>query len=81
MQWAKDRRTDNTMGKRQKNRQHNGQKTEEQTTQWAKDRRTDNTMGKRQKNRQHNGLFFCLLPIVLSVLLSFDHCVVCSSVV
>jgi hypothetical protein len=43
------------MAKRQKNRQHNGQKTEEQTTQWPKDRRTDNTMAKRQKNRQHNG--------------------------
>ena len=43
------------MAKRQKNRQHNGQKTEEQTTQWSKDRRTDNTMVKRQKNRQHNG--------------------------
>jgi hypothetical protein len=43
------------MAKRQKNRQHNGQKTEEQTTQWPKDRRTDNTMAKRQKNTQHNG--------------------------
>jgi hypothetical protein len=43
------------MTKGQKNRQHNGQKTEEQTTQWPKDRRTDNTMAKRQKNRQHNG--------------------------
>jgi hypothetical protein len=43
------------MVKRQKNRQHNGQKTEEQTTQWPKDRRTDNAMVKRQKNRQHNG--------------------------
>jgi hypothetical protein len=43
------------MAKRQKNRQHNGQKTGEQTTQWPKDRRTDNTMAKRQKNRQHNG--------------------------
>jgi hypothetical protein len=42
------------MVKRQKDRQHNGQKTEEQTTQWSKDRRTDNTMVKRQKNRQHN---------------------------
>jgi hypothetical protein len=42
------------MAKRQKNRQHNGQKTEEQTTQWPKDRRTDNTMTKKQKNRQHN---------------------------
>jgi hypothetical protein len=43
------------MAKRQNNRQHNGQKTEEQTTQWPKDRITDNTMAKRQKNRQHNG--------------------------
>jgi hypothetical protein len=43
------------MTKRQKNRQHNDQKTEEQTTQLPKDRRTDNTMTKRQKNRQHNG--------------------------
>jgi hypothetical protein len=31
-------RTDNTMAKRQKNRQHNGQKTEEQTTQWPKEK-------------------------------------------
>jgi hypothetical protein len=31
-QWPKVRRTDNTMTKRQKNRQHNDQKTEEQTT-------------------------------------------------
>ena len=38
-----------------KNRQYNGQKTEEQTIQWPKDRRTDNTMAKRQKNRQYNG--------------------------
>jgi hypothetical protein len=37
------------MTKRQKNRQHNGQKTEEQTTQWPKDRRTDNTMAKRKR--------------------------------
>jgi hypothetical protein len=43
------------MAKRQKNRQQNGQKTEEQTTEWPKDRRTDNIMAKRQKNRQHNG--------------------------
>jgi hypothetical protein len=26
-------------------------------------------------------LFFCLLAIVLSVLLSFGHCVVCSSLI
>jgi hypothetical protein len=43
------------MVKRQKDRQHNGQKTEGQTTHWSKDRRTDNTMVKRQKDRQHNG--------------------------
>jgi hypothetical protein len=42
------------MTKRQKDRQHNGKKTEGQTTQWPKDRRTDNTMAKRQKYRQHN---------------------------
>ena len=30
------------MAKRQKDRQHNGQKTEGQTTQWPKDRRTKN---------------------------------------
>jgi hypothetical protein len=54
-QWTKDRRTENTMTKRQKNRKHNGQKTEGQKTQWPKDRRTENTMAKRQKNRKHNG--------------------------
>jgi hypothetical protein len=44
------------MAKRQKNRQHNGQKTEGQTTQWPKDRRTDNTMAKRkgQKDKQRS---------------------------
>ena len=35
-----------------KNRQHNGQKTEEQTTQWPKDRRTDNTMAKRKSTKR-----------------------------
>ena len=33
IQWPKDRRTDNTMAKRQKDRQYNGQKTEGQTIQ------------------------------------------------
>jgi hypothetical protein len=42
------------MAKRQKNRQHNGQKTEEQTTQWPKDRRTDNTMTKRRSKKSTN---------------------------
>ena len=36
------------MAKRQKNRQYNGEKTEEQTIQWRKDRRTDNTMAKKK---------------------------------
>jgi hypothetical protein len=40
------------MAKRQKNRQHNGQKTEEQTTQWPKDRRTDNTMAERKSTKR-----------------------------
>jgi hypothetical protein len=45
------------MAKRQKDRQHNGQKTEGQITQWPKDRRTDNTMTKRKStNRQNNDL-------------------------
>jgi hypothetical protein len=39
------------MAKRQKNRQHNGQKTEKQTTQWPKDRRTDTTMAKRKNTK------------------------------
>jgi hypothetical protein len=50
----KDRRTDNTMPKRQKNRQHNAKKTEEQTTQCQKDRRTDNTMPKRKKYKRRS---------------------------
>ena len=53
-QQSKDRRTDNTIVKRQKDRQHNSQKTEVQTTQQSKDRSTDNTIVKRQKDRQHN---------------------------
>jgi hypothetical protein len=46
IQWPKDRRTDNTMTKRQKDRQYNVQKTEGQTIQCPKDRRTENTMAK-----------------------------------
>ena len=48
-QWLKDRRTDNTMAKRQKNRQHNGQKTEEQTTQWL----IENRQKKQQRSTKH----------------------------
>jgi hypothetical protein len=51
---VKDRRIDNTMTKRQKDRKHNDQKTEGWTTQWPKDRRIDNTMTKRPNYRQHN---------------------------
>ena len=43
------------MVKQKKNRQHNGQIEEEQTTQWSKRRITDNTMAKQKNNRQHNG--------------------------
>jgi hypothetical protein len=46
IQWPKDRRTDNTVAKWQKDRQYSGQKTEGQTLQWPKDRRTDNTVAK-----------------------------------
>ena len=55
-QWPKDRRTENTMTKRQKNRKHNGQKTEGQKTQGPKDRRTENTMAKKkvQKDKQRS---------------------------
>ena len=56
-QWPKDRRTDNTMAKRQKNRQRNGPKTEEQTTQWSKDRRTDNTMVKRKSTKERTTIY------------------------
>ena len=40
-----------------KNRQHNGQKTEEQTTQWPKDRRTDNTMAKRKSTKGQTTIY------------------------
>jgi hypothetical protein len=40
----KDRRTDNTMPKRQKNRQHNAKKTEEQTTQCQKEKNTNDDL-------------------------------------
>jgi hypothetical protein len=39
-----------------KDRQHNDQKTEGQTTQWSKDRRTDNTMIKKGEIRTNNDL-------------------------
>jgi hypothetical protein len=32
------------MAKRQKDRQHNGQKTERQTTQWPKEKKTNNDL-------------------------------------
>jgi hypothetical protein len=81
------------MVKRQKDIQYNGQKTEGHTIQWSKDRRIYNTMVKRQKDIQYNGqkteghtiqwskdrrTYNTI--IVLYVLLSFDHCIVCPSV-
>ena len=44
IQWPKDRRTANTMTKRQKDSQYNDEKTEGQTIQWPKD-----------KDSQYNG--------------------------
>ena len=45
------------MAKRQKNRQHNGQKTEEQTTQWPKDRRAGDTMAKRKRTKGQSTIY------------------------
>jgi Flp pilus assembly protein TadB len=71
LQWPKQRSTNNTMAKAKKNRQYNGQSKEVQTIQWAKQRSTNNTMAKAKKN--------FVLAIVLFVLLSFGHCIVCAS--
>ena len=51
------------MAKRQKDRQHNGQKTDNtmakrQTTQWPKDRKTDNTMAKRKTDKQRSTKYY-----------------------
>ena len=48
---ASNGRTDNTLAKRQKDRQYIGQKTEGQTIHWPKDRRTDNTLAKRKRTK------------------------------
>jgi hypothetical protein len=45
------------VAKRQKNRQHSGKKTEEQTTQWQKDRRTDNTVAKRKLTKGQTTIY------------------------
>jgi hypothetical protein len=55
-----NRRTDNTMAKRQKDRQYNGQQTEGQTIQWPKDRRTDNTMAKRKRTKGQTSIYKAL---------------------
>jgi hypothetical protein len=36
IQWPKEEGTDNTMAKKRRNRQYNGQKKKEQTIQWPK---------------------------------------------
>ena len=43
------------MVKGKKDRQHNDQRKEGQTTQWSKERRTDNTLAKGKKDRKHSG--------------------------
>jgi hypothetical protein len=60
------------MAKRQKNKQHNGQKTEEQTTQWPKDRRTDNTMAKR-KSTKHQYTMNRVLFLFMLILDQIEH--------
>jgi hypothetical protein len=55
IQWPKDRRTDNTMAKRQKDRQYNGQKKKDKQYNGQKTEGPDNTMAKRQNDRQYNG--------------------------
>jgi hypothetical protein len=54
-------------------RQYNDQKKQGQEIQRPKETWTENTTTKRYMD-------FCLLVIVLSVLLSFGHCIVCPSV-
>jgi hypothetical protein len=51
------RRTENTLAKRQKNREHIGQKTEEQRTHWPKDRRTENTLAKRKRTNGQTTIY------------------------
>jgi hypothetical protein len=57
IQWPKKEGTDNTMAKRRRNRQYNGQKKKEQTIQWPKKGQNDkrqtivhNTLNRKMKD-------------------------------
>jgi hypothetical protein len=65
------------MAKRKKDRQYNGQEKKGQIIQWPREKRTDNTMGKRIFSWPLYYLSFSLLAIVLSVLFSLGHCIIC----
>jgi hypothetical protein len=89
-QWSKDRRTDNTMVKRQKDRQHDGQKKKDKKSNNYLQNTTQKTIDRSTRTTQKPGvnpgaseghcvvcpsvfwplccLSFCLLTIVLSVL-------------
>jgi hypothetical protein len=43
--------------KSEKNREHIGQKTEEQRTHWPKDRRTENTLAKRKRTNGQTTIY------------------------
>jgi dolichol kinase len=91
------RRTDNTMAKRYQWDNQKPKIKEEQTIQWSKDTNEIIRSSKSKKNRQYNGfttsdyligifwplycLFFFDLWLVMISLVSFDHCIVCSSVI
>jgi predicted lipoprotein with Yx(FWY)xxD motif len=51
----KGKKTDNTMDKRRRTRQYNGQKKKDQTIQWTKEEGPVNIMDKRRRTSQYNG--------------------------
>jgi preprotein translocase subunit SecG len=79
------RRTNNTMTKRYQRCNQNQYIEEEQTTQWPKDTKGVIRISILKKNKQHNDqkipscLFFFNILILITSLVSFGHCVVCSS--
>jgi fatty acid desaturase len=70
-----DWRADNTMAKRYQRVNQNPCSEEEQATQWPKDTKGVIRIPISNKNWQHNGN----IQILITALVSFGHCVVCSS--
>jgi hypothetical protein len=82
IQRPKETWTDNTMTKRNMDRQYNDQKKHGQTIQRPKETWTGNTTTKRNMDRQYkdqkkHGLSMFLLVVVLSVHVSFGRCIAC----